>query len=243
MLVKIFSRILDRGSGLMRPVMCPKSQIVNPEPARCIIPRAALLGVLLALFAAATASAQDVERGRQVFQLCAACHGVSGEGSQRYHAPAIGGLDRWYVEAQLVKFRQGARGFRPEDAEGLQMRPMARALVGDHDVRAVAAYVAGLKPAVPPATLGGDARRGQAAYAACAACHGDRAQGNPGVGAPPLARQADWYLASQLRKFRQGLRGTHPSDATGAQMRPMAMTLTDERAVADVLAYIRSLGR
>jgi cytochrome c oxidase subunit 2 len=199
--------------------------------------------VLLLGVAGRPAHAEDAARGRQVYQLCAACHGATGEGNARYAAPAIGGLDRWYVETQLTKFKQGTRGFRPEDREGLQMRPMARALVTDQDLRAVAAYVAGLTPPPPPATLRGDVARGRAAYALCGACHGERGQGNAAAGAPPLARQADWYLAAQLRKFRDGLRGTHPGDTTGAQMRPLAMALTDDQAVADVLAYIHTLGR
>jgi cytochrome c553 len=72
------------------------------------------------------------------------------------------------------------------------------------------------------------------------ACHGDRGQGNQALNAPKLAGQADWYVASQLRKFKAGLRGTHPDDPTGALMRPMAMPVPDE-AIPDLVAYIRTL--
>lgn len=205
-------------------------------------PVALVLGALvLVLVGAADALAQDVARGKQLFQLCAACHGASGEGSRVYAAPAIGGLPQWYVEAQLGKFRQGVRAYRAEDTAGLQMRPMARALMTDADIKAAAAYVARLRPPPPPATLAGDPERGRAAYAVCLACHGERAQGNQAVAAPPLHRQADWYLVQQIAKFRQGLRGAHPQDATGAQMRPMAMTMADDRTARDVVAYIRTL--
>jgi cytochrome c553 len=203
--------------------------------------RLAIVAVGLWLVAAVPAEAQDQARGRQLFQLCAACHGPAGEGHRQFGAPAIAGLPGWYVEEQLGKFRGGLRGFRPEDAAGLQMRPMARALT-EADARAVAAFVAGLPPARPAGTLGGDPAQGRAAYAPCAACHGERAAGNEALRAPTLAGQADWYLAEQLRKFRQGLRGTHPADATGAQMRPMALTLPDDAAIRNVIAYIRSLG-
>lgn len=205
--------------------------------------RVLVVALVLSLPGGPPAFAQEVARGRQLFQLCAVCHGAAGEGSQRYGAPAIAGLPRWYLEAQLTKFKQGQRGFRAEDTLGLQMRPMARALVTDNDLKAVSAYVAGLRPVWPPATLAGDPTRGKTAFALCIACHGDQGQGNPALGAPPLTHQADWYLAAQIRKFRQGLRGTQPQDVTGAQMRPMAMVLPDEQAVLDVVAYIRSLGR
>lgn len=198
---------------------------------------------MAALAGAAPAQAQDAVRGRQLFQLCATCHGTSGEGNVRFNAPVIAGLPAWYVVRQLTNFKQGIRAYRAEDATGLQMKPMARSLVTDADVRAVAAYVAGLKAAVPPPTLKGDPARGQAAYATCLACHGPQARGNEALGAPALPQQADWYLVAQLRKFKQGLRGTHPKDVTGAQMRAMSMTLPDEQAMADVVAYIRSLGR
>jgi cytochrome c553 len=123
------------------------------------------------------------------------------------------------------------------------MKPMARSLVTDADIKAVAAYVTGLKAAVPPSTLKGDPARGQAAYATCLACHGPQAKGNEALGAPDLTQQADWYLVAQLQKFKQGLRGTHAKDVAGAQMRAMSMTLPDEQSMADVVAYIRSLGR
>jgi cytochrome c553 len=105
----------------------------------------------------------------------------------------------------------------------------------------VAAFVVSLPTPRPPATLTGDVERGRTAYATCLACHGERAAGNEALKAPALSRQADWYLVAQIQKFRAGWRGTHPRDETGAQMRPMAMTLGDERAIRDVVAYIRSL--
>lgn len=202
----------------------------------------ALAFLALTLLGARPAGADELSRGRQLFGLCATCHGPDGRGNRQTAAPAIAGLPRWYVEAQLGKFKQGTRGFRAEDTAGLQMRPMARALVRATDVQAVAAFVASLPTPRLPATLAGDVERGRTAYAPCLACHGERAAGNEALKAPALSRQADWYLAAQLEKFRAGWRGTHPQDATGAQMRPMAMTLGDEAAIRDVVAYIRSLG-
>jgi cytochrome c oxidase subunit 2 len=36
----------------------------------------------------------------------------------------------------------------------------------------------------------------------------------------------DWYLRSQLRAFKQGLRGTHPLDLIGMEMQPQASALS-----------------
>jgi len=206
-----------------------------------VVALALSLAGLPGALAPADAHAQDLTRGRQLFQLCAACHGPTGVGDRTHNAPAIAGLPSWYIDAQLTKFKEGIRGFRAEDATGLQMRPMARALVTEGDVKAVAAYVASLKPVRPAATLKGDPARGRTAYATCLACHGPEARGNQALKAPALNHQADWYLVSQIDKFRQGLRGTHAKDTTGALMRPMAMSLADQQTILDVVAYIRSL--
>lgn len=65
-------------------------------------------------------------------------------------------------------------------------------------------------------------------YQVCAACHGDRAQGNEAFGAPRLAGQHGWYLDTQLRNFRAGVRGKHPDDENGHVMQPMAAALSDK---------------
>ena len=48
-------------------------------------------------------------------------------------------------------------------------------------------------------------------------------------------------MIRQLNNYRAGIRGAHPEDIFGAQMRPMAITLADEQAVEDVSAYITTL--
>ena len=80
-------------------------------------------------------------------------------------------------------------------------------------------------------------------YAACAACHGDAAQGNEALGAPALAGQNDWYLVTQLKNFKAGYRGSHADDKFGAQMVPMAGALADQTAIENVVSYINTLGR
>jgi hypothetical protein len=66
-------------------------------------------------------------------------------------------------------------------------------------------------------------------------------QGNQALNAPPLAGASDWYQLTALQKFKAGVRGTNPKDTTGMLMRPMSMTLADEQAMKDVIAYIATL--
>lgn len=180
--------------------------------------------------------------GKELYRSCAPCHLDLGQGSPALQAPAIAGLPDWYVEAQLSKFRTGARGAHPDDYEGLRMRPMSRQLMSLEEVKAVTRYVSSLPSAKPMHSVkGGDAKAGQASFATCMACHGDQAQGNVSTRAPPLWNQSDWYMLAQLKKFKAGVRGSSPADASGASMRAMSAVLADEQMMKNVVAYIASL--
>ncbi len=94
---------------------------------------------------------------------------------------------------------------------------------------------------VPLTASAGDAAAGQAAYAVCAACHGQQGEGNVALNAPRIAGQEGWYLRRQMAAFQQGLRGTANGDVYGMQMRPMAMTVADPATLDNLVAYIESL--
>lgn len=80
---------------------------------------------------------------------------------------------------------------------------------------------------------------GQAAYAACASCHGQNGEGNQALNAPKLAGQQAWYVERQLNYFKQGVRGGE-GDTFGQQMRAFAGMLADDAAVRNVAAYIET---
>jgi len=184
----------------------------------------------------------DLQRGAALYALCAQCHGDQGLGNPDVEAPAIAGLPGWYLEATLEKFRAGGRGTHPEDIAGMRMRPMSMWLRDDADITHVSAYVASLPPQRPePLLEGGDASRGASLYAVCIACHMPDGSGNPALNSPPLRHASDWYLLSQLQKFKGGIRGSNPMDTNGALMVGMAQTLADEQAMKDVVAHIMTL--
>lgn len=201
----------------------------------------ALVLVLPAASCGRAHSVDESERGREVYKLCVPCHGPEGSGNKELGAPAIAGVDAWYVGVQLVKFKSGIRGSHPGDLEGARMQSVARSVHSQRDITAVANHVAQLPPAPARAVVEGDPARGRSLWGRCAGCHGSLASGNRGSGAPPLDRTDDWYLLAQLEKFRRGMRGTHAKDTSGAIMRPMALGLPDDRAMNDVVAYIASL--
>ncbi|MBI5836845.1 MAG: c-type cytochrome [Candidatus Eisenbacteria bacterium] len=215
-----------------------KTPVVPVAPVALAVLAAAVLAV-----GCSRTPGPGLARGTQIYDTCVPCHGPRGLGNPTIGAPEIAGLPKWYLVAQLGKFKGGLRGTHPDDAEGARMRPMARSLYRPGDLESVAQYVETLRPARPAASLaGGNVAAGQARFnAVCIACHGAAAAGNQALGAPPLNRQADWYMFSQLSKFRSGLRGAHPQDATGMQMAAMAKSLPDTTAMKDVIAYIRTL--
>ena len=87
----------------------------------------------------------------------------------------------------------------------------------------------------------GDATKGKAAYAVCAACHGANGMGNKAQNAPRIAGQEPWYLERQLKNFKGGIRGADPKDTYGMQMRPMALTLANDQAISNMVAYLSSM--
>jgi cytochrome c oxidase subunit 2 len=202
---------------------------------------AALFAAAVGFASTAVAEDADLARGEVLFDLCAQCHGSAGEGNEFFLAPAIAGMDRWYIEMQLGEFRNGLRGTHFDDIAGMRMRPMSMTLRTEEDVKAVAAYVAGLPKVKPEPTLEGDAARGQQHYAICGSCHGARGEGIQAMQAPALNHSQDWYLISQIERFKAGVRGSNPQDSFGVLMMNMARTLPDEQAVRDVVAYIMTL--
>lgn len=75
----------------------------------------------------------------------------------------------------------------------------------------------------------------------CTPCHNADGSGNQGVGAPNVAGLPQWYVQRQLDGFREGHRGTHFDDVMGMKMRPMALTLPSEAAVAATAEYVAAM--
>jgi cytochrome c oxidase subunit 2 len=200
----------------------------------------ASLTVGLALFAA-QCLAQDVEHGADDYKLCASCHGFKGQGNPLVNAPALAGQEDWYLERQIRNFRDGIRGASRDDTHGYAMAQMTRGLNSDETISDIVAYIGILPTPELQSTVDGDASRGKNHYSTCVACHGAAAEGNAALNAPALATTGDWYQVRQLHLFKDGLRGTHPNDTYGQQMRPMAGVLADDAAIRDVTSYINTL--
>jgi cytochrome c553 len=201
-----------------------------------------LLLALMPLLPALTWADGNPERGKSLYTVCAACHGDQAQGNSALSAPRLNHLALEYLASQLGKFKSGQRGGADGSALSRQMAPMAATLADAAAVADVSAYIVSLGGGPSEASIDGDAVLGGDFYnQLCGACHGASAEGNLALNSPRLAGTDDWYLIEQLRAFRAGERGVHADDRTGKQMRAMAMVLPDDAAIANVVAFIRSL--
>ena len=82
------------------------------------------------------------------------------------------------------------------------------------------------------AVSAGDAKKGKAKSAVCAACHGQNGLSNNPLW-PNLAGQKEAYLIKQIKAFKSGER-------KAPTMAPMVANLTEED-IKDLAAYFSSL--
>ena len=183
----------------------------------------------------------DATVGSSLYGPCAACHGAQGQGMQALNAPKLAGQSEWYLRRQLENFRKGLRGAHEDDTYGRQMAPMANMLADDAAIKNVIAHIQTFPDDPAPETIDGSVENGERLYRVCAYCHGADGMGIQALNAPRTAGMTDWYLARQLRNFKDGVRGAHPQDYYGNQMGFMGRTLADDQAINDLVAYINTL--
>lgn len=202
----------------------------------------ALTFVLLAMATASPELAGE-NLGEKLFVQCTGCHWTGGEGSEALGAPNLTTLDPGYLARQLTAFASEQRGGNEKDTFGGQMVLFAKALRGDQNIQMVADYIDTLPDYQPQnVTLAGNPQAGRDLYATCATCHGANAQGLIAFGAPNLVGLQDWYLRRQLLLFKDGLRPSGRADPYALQMSAAVRTLSSEQDIADVVAYVSSLG-
>ena len=152
--------------------------------------------------------------------------------------PVLDGLPEWYLADQLKKFKSGQRGKNAANrAEALMGVAMAK--VGtDEQLADLTRHFSKRKPKPFIRVVRGDIPVGRAHYATrCASCPGTKGEGKPEIQSPPVNVQEDWFLLDQLRKYANGQRTVHPSDAGGVMMKAAAAALSPDD-LRSVVAYI-----
>jgi len=200
--------------------------------------RTVVLVVSLFFFASLSAAPD----GKAVYMKeCASCHGEKGEGDPKKEAPRLAEKPAWDLAWQIERFRKGERPSSPKDVAGLAMKKALENVKDAETTKAVLEFIGSLKAPAASETLSGEAKTGENYFALCTSCHGAKGEGNESLKAPRLAAVEGWYLAAQLKKFRSGERGNDTSDSQGYPMGLMAQQVPSEKAIADLIAYIRTL--
>ncbi len=88
--------------------------------------------------------------------------------------------------------------------------------------------------------LEGEISNGKKLSKSCIVCHGEDFSGYESERAPSLAQFSDWYLQSQLQKFKHGIRGGDVNDSDGYAMKVLMQNYSFQQ-IADLSAYINSL--
>jgi cytochrome c oxidase subunit 2 len=86
--------------------------------------------------------------------------------------------------------------------------------------------------------LGAAARAAAPDFTQCVLCHGVEGNGNPGIRAPRIAGMEPWYIRAQLEAFAAGHRGTHATDTSGQEMRPVAGNFLAIAGLEKTLAFV-----
>jgi cytochrome c oxidase subunit 2 len=173
----------------------------------------------------------------KALEPCSVCHGTQLMGNPNTGAPRLTGLPGWYISNQITAFKKGWRGSHPDDHSGAEMVPMAKSITADMLKMAIKFANTASSP-IPQPTLHGDVSRGKKLYSQCAACHGENAQGNKALSAPPLISLNDWYILKQLKHFKEGIRGQAAGYTNGNMMAVSVQNLPDEAAMTDLATYI-----
>jgi len=210
------------------------------------------IGVLLcALLWTSGAMAESegfAEDGKDIYIVCAPCHGPGGQGGAHGDYPRLAGMTTEYLTSQL-------EAFKARERVNIPMVPFtAERELNAQDILDVAAYITELKlESKVPVMVGkvdgytrllaakkvlqipradGDVDKGQVLYAdGCARCHGEKGEGRPHD--PPLAGQYIKYLKKQFQDILSDKR-LHPRP-----QRIIAPLSSDD--IQNILAYISTL--
>jgi cytochrome c553 len=93
----------------------------------------------------------DAARGEDYYvNICSACHSGNGQGNDALGAPALAGLNDWYLKSSYQSYLEGIRGTHPDDFYGAQMARLAPALAKGDDIDNVIAFITALPPRRAP---------------------------------------------------------------------------------------------
>lgn len=185
---------------------------------------------------------EELAEAKVIYTKCAVCHGHNAEGIKAFNSPALANQETWYLRQQLRNFLDGKRGNHPNDSLGAVMALQSQIIETEEQLEIVIAYIKLLPRVQTDQTIVGDVENGKHYYnKVCASCHGIDAKGLEAYLSPNLLGIQDYYMAEQVRKYRDGIRGISEGDTIGAKMINMLAEIPDDKTIDDVITYIHTL--
>jgi cytochrome c553 len=182
--------------------------------------------------AAVKRSTPDLDRGSQLFETCAACHGPDAGGTTDGQVPRIGAQHVSVLWKQLVDYRHDRRwDLRMEHFADRHHLKDAQAIAD------VTAYIHQLEPRGPPGEGSGKLlENGAALYAQqCRSCHGTAGEGNAAHAVPRIGGQHYEYLR---RQFYDAVDGRRPNFSPAHIHLLAGLEHDDIEVVADYLSRL-----
>jgi len=177
-------------------------------------------------------SKPNLDRGAELFRICAACHGPAGGGTVDGGVPRIAGQHASVLAKQLVYFRYHRR-WDPRMEHFADKHHLADAQA----IADVAAYASQLDPGSERGVGSGAlTEHGAGVYARlCRSCHGSSGEGDAKHAIPQIAGQHYEYLRRQIYDAVDGRR----PNFSGAHVRLLARLEHDDiTGLADYLSRI-----
>lgn len=195
----------------------------------------------------------DLRNGEEINEVCAGCHGASGQGGKEGQYPRLAGLPAAFIAKQLELFRDRSRR-NLAMVEYIDHRQMP-----DPDIVDISAYLAAVElpsklPPVDESAPGfnayerllaakqivqipraeGDVEAGRKLYKReCGSCHGRQGWGDREDGVPMLAGQYTNYLWRQVDKYIAQLR-IHDESSPEDEI----LSEFDKGELRDIFAYL-----
>lgn len=198
-----------------------------------------------------SAIAVDVEKAREIYGPCAACHGEFGAGGKKGEYPRIAGQQPKYIEQQLKAFQKRVRINIPmvpytEEREladtdmkvvsewlsQVELQTRMPTFKGDED--ALTRLLAVEKVMIVPRVEGDIDNGGKIYQKQCATCHGKQGKGRGMF--PMIAGQYINYLQKQVGAYLRAERA-HDEDSA----KEGVLYTLQPQDIQDVMAYLTTL--